>query len=201
MSRSLAKTTILRERQRRADCAPIFAHYNYEGFHFSNLRPCGTFRKLISRIATSDESHFGLKRQFCASANGGRISLRLTPATLTRDFDFPILRLYGFFWKQIYRFATSDESHFGQNDNSARVPTLGGFQPYFPPLKLRGAHFPNFTDSRSFWEIIHRIVISDESQFGQKLRCIVKANGGRISVRFPPATTTMDFDFPILRLY
>ena len=84
-----SKTTILLELQRRADFCPIIAQYNYDGFSllqfygFTDL-----FWKLIPRIITSDEPHFGQKRQFCASAKGGRISARFPPTTITRAFRF-----------------------------------------------------------------------------------------------------------------
>ena len=64
-----------------------------------------------------------------------------------------------------------------------------------------GAPFSNFTALRNFWKLIPRIITSDESQLGQKLRCGVRANGGEISVRFSPAETARNSTFPILRPY
>ena len=58
------------------------------GPDFPIFRRYGTFWKLIFLIITSDESHFGQKRQFCASANGGRISARFSPAAITMWFRF-----------------------------------------------------------------------------------------------------------------
>ena len=57
-----SKTPILRERQRWVDFGPFFAHYNYEGFRFSNFTALRNFWKLIFLIATSDVSHLGQKR-------------------------------------------------------------------------------------------------------------------------------------------
>ena len=93
-----SKTTILRERQRWADSGPISAHYNYEaGCDCPILRLYGTFWKLIPRIITSDESHFGQKRRFCVSANGGRISVRFPhPLQLRGDPLFQFTGLQNF---------------------------------------------------------------------------------------------------------
>ena len=65
MSHILVKTTILYKRQRWADvCRNYFSE------------------------APLPMSHILEKRQFCTSANGGRISVRFTPTTITMDFRF-----------------------------------------------------------------------------------------------------------------
>ena len=73
-----------------------------------------------------------------------------------------------------------------KNDNSAWAPTVGGFQSDFRPLQLRGSPPFRFYGLRNFWKLISRIANPDESQLDRKLRRIVSAGGGRISVRIRP---------------
>ena len=82
-------------------------------FHFRGL--CD-FEKLIFRTIAPCESHFGRKRSFRGKSDGVRISVR-PPAAITRGFYFPFLR-FPQCARIIYRIATSDESHFGQNGHS-----------------------------------------------------------------------------------
>ena len=108
-------------------------------FAFLTLRFYETFTKTIFLIITPDESHLCQKRQFCASANGGRISSIFPPAQITRDFRF--FRFYGFTgicWELISESSLPTGRILCENDNFAQSPTLGRFLPDFRPLQLRG---------------------------------------------------------------
>ena len=73
------ETAILRERRRLADFGPIFAQRNYTGSHFPILRDRRTVGKLIPRIATPDESHFGQNGHPEGAPTVGGVSPRFHP--------------------------------------------------------------------------------------------------------------------------
>ena len=129
----------------RSDFRPI----QLRGVLLSQFTDLRNFRKLIFRISTSDETHFGQKRQFRAIANGDRISGRFPLTTITRDFRFSNFTALRIFSKSICRIATSDESHLGQNDNFAKAPTVGGPHPDFAHYNYEGVpiiQFYGFTE-------------------------------------------------------
>ena len=176
--------------------------YNYEGFSISQFYGFTELPKTIflnrhfRRVASSP------KRQFRASANGGRISVRFRQLQLRGISDCPILRLYGTFPKLFSESPLPTSRIFVRNDNFAQAPTAGGFLAYFSPLQLRGLLLFQFY---CFTELLPKLFF-----LNRHFRCVTSwpkrqffasANGGRISVRFAPASITRLFAFPILRLY
>ena len=140
------------------------------------------------------------KRQFFVSANGGRISVRFLPVTLTMGFRFSNVTALRNFWKLISRLTTSDKSHFGRKRRFCVCANGGRISARFaPPCNYEGSilQFYGFTE---LLKLISRIAPSDVPHFGRKRQFCASANGGRISVRFSPTTITRGFRFPILRL-
>ena len=158
------------------------------------LRLYGTHRQLIPRITTSDESHFGQKRQFFVGAKGGRISSRFPPLQL-RWFAFPILRFYATFETNFpnrhFRWAAFwPKRRFFASANDGRISVL-----FSHTTITRRVSIFQFYGLRDFRKLIFRITTSDESHFDQKRQFCAIAYGGRISDRFSPTTITVGSRF------
>ena len=95
----------------------------------------------------------GQKRQFCAITNCGEVSVRFSPLHLRGLFAFPILRIYGTFWKLIPRIIASDESHFGQKRQFCSIASCGRISSLFPPTtSTTASHFSNLRPYGAFLE-------------------------------------------------
>ena len=137
---SWPKTTILHKRQRWVDFFQIFARYNDEGFSlfqfygFTELLP-----KLFPESSLPMSHILAKKRQFCAGANGvwGVLSY-FRPIQLQGLWLFQFYGLTDLFPRLFSESSLPMNRILAKNDNFPQAPTLGGFLPYFRPLKLRG---------------------------------------------------------------
>ena len=108
-------------------------------------------------------------------ADGGRISVRFSPAAITMTFRSPKLTVLRNFLKSSGRPSHPTSHILVGNIDLDGAPTVGGFQYDFRPIELRG--------------------ISGSHISAKKRRFPGIFDGGRISVRFPPATIAGDFRF------
>ena len=126
---------------------------------------------------------------------GGFLS-HFRPLQLRGLFAFPILRLTELLRKLFFRIITSGESHLGQNRQFCTGANGGRISARFQPDAItRDFRFSNFTALRNFCQNdflnprFQRVSSWPERQFR------TSADGGRISVRFTPATTTRALRF------
>ena len=121
-------------------------------FRFPNFTSLRNFRKLIFRIATSDESHFGRKTTILRDLQRWADFSPIPPATITRGPAFSnFTALRNFFGILIYRIATSDEPHFGQERRFFVGASGGRISALFSHTTITMEfRFPNFTSLRNF---------------------------------------------------
>ena len=150
---------------------PISARRNYGGAHFQF--PHHRWG-LIYRIATPDESHFGLS----GDSEGRPRWADFVPIPDPFNYERPMSQFCDlpYFWKIIHRVATSDVPYFGQKRRFRAIADGVRVSARFPPFAMkRGVNFPNFTILPYFFKLISRIATSDEAHFGQKTAMLTGA--------------------------
>ena len=126
-------------------------------FHFSNFTDYGTFKKVISRITTTDGSHFQSKTSISRGRVGGWVGggqwadFSTIPARCNYE-DFSIFQVYGLteLFKSSGRSSLPTSHISAGNIDLEGAPTVVGFQSDFHPLQLRWLYFSNFTVLRNF---------------------------------------------------
>ena len=121
-------------------------------FQFYGLR---NFSKLFSESSLPmSHSHLGQKRQFRTSANGGRISVIFSPATITRPFRFSDFTALRGFFETISESPLPMSHIFVETTISRNLQRWADFCQIFAQRNYEVFRLPNLTDIRNFSETI-----------------------------------------------